>query len=266
MVKKEYNGKVRVDGKIKALIRPLTEDEATSLEESLLAEGRAISPFWLWGDLLVDGHNRFRLCKKHKLPYEVIQVYEDAEDIEEVKYRIRRDSLARRHLTQMEQSKTRAEMVSSKMKKGEKLVDAVRTVAEEVNVSPRQVYRDVQRAELVETIDEEAKPATDTMSLPSVKKLAAMPKAKQRAVVKKAGGDGKEVEKVIRKAKSKEKTSAASLFNSIQKQHFSGRTGLPQMLDAMAEANGGKGGQYEIANSSLDKFLAAAMKMKDGKL
>lgn len=266
MKKKEYTGKVRVDTKIEDLIRPLTDDEAKNLEESLLAEGKALSPFWLWGDLLVDGHNRFRLCKKHKLPYEVIQVYEDTDDIEEVKDRIMRDSMARRHMTAGELSSIRARRVGHKLSKGEKFVDAVKAVAEESNVSARQVRRDVKRAELVETLDEDLKPATVAMSTPVVKKLASLTKTKQAAIAKKADGDGKVVTKEVKKAKGKEKPSAARLFVDLQRQHFSGKSGLPQMIDAMADANGGRGAQYNIADTAMNTFLKATQAMRDGKL
>ena len=91
-------------------------------------------------------------------------------------------------------------------------------------------------------------------------KVATLPLAKQQA----SGSDGKEIEKVVRKANGKEVSSAAKLFMMMQKQHFSGHTGLPQSLDAMAEANGGKGGNYEIANESLNSFLRATKLMRDG--
>jgi hypothetical protein len=216
MIKREYNGKVRVDAKIKDLIPPLREDQLKTLEESLLAEGKAISALWLWGDLLVDGHNRFNLCKKHKMPYEVIQVYEDAEDIEDVMDRIRRDSLARRHMSPGEQSKIRAERVAYKISKGAKPADAVRAVAEESNVTPRQVRRDVQRAELVETLDEDLKPAMDAVSTPVVKKLASLSKPQQKAIAKKADGDAKVVEKEVKKQTPED---AASKVKSIANQH-----------------------------------------------
>lgn len=266
MVKKDFKGKVRVDATIEAMIPPLREDQLKTLEESLLAEGKAISALWLWGDLLVDGHNRFRICKQNKLPYDVIQVYEDAEDIEDVMDRIRRDSLARRHMSAMEQSKIRAERVAYKMKKGAKLSDAIKEVAEESNVSDRQVRRDVKRAELVETLDEDLKTVADAVSTPVVKKLASLTKAKQKAIAKKADGDGKVVEKEVKKAKGKEKPSASRLFIDLQRQHFSGKAGLPQTIDAMAEANGGRGAQYNIANTAIDTFLKATQAMRDGKL
>lgn len=199
MVKKEYNGKVRVDAKIEAMIRTLTEYELNALEESLLAEGKSISPLWLWGDLLVDGHNRFRLCKKYKLPYEVKQAYEDAEDMDDVMDRIRRDSLARRNLSTGEQSKHRAERVSYKIKKSVDPSEAIRAVAKESNVSVRQVQRDVKRAGLIETLDEDVKTIAVAVSTPVVKKLASLSKEKQKAVVKKAGGNAKAIEKEVKK-------------------------------------------------------------------
>jgi hypothetical protein len=266
MIKKEFKGKVRVDATIEAMIPPLRDDQLKTLEESLLAEGKAISALWLWGDLLVDGHNRFRICKQHKLPYEVIQVYEDAKDIEDVMDRIRRDSLARRHMTTGEQSKIRAERVAYKIKQGAKPADAVRAVAEESNVTPRQIRRDVKRAELVETLDEDLKPATVAMSTPVVKKLASLTKTKQAAIAKKADGDVKVVAKEVKKAKGKEKPSAAKLFVDLQRQHFSGKSGLPQTIDAMAEVNGGRGAQYNIADTAINTFLKATQAMRDGKL
>lgn len=216
MVKKEFNGKVRVDAKIEAMIPPLRDDQMQTLEESLLAEGKAISPLWMWGDLLVDGHNRFRICKQHKLPYNLIQVYEDAVDIEDVKDRIRRDSLARRHMTPGEQSKLRAERVEYKINNGATLGAAIRAVAEESSVSPRQVRRDVKRAELINNLDDDLKQAANAVSTPVVKKLASMSEAKQKAIAKKAGGDSKEIEKVIKKQTPGE---AANKVKSIANQH-----------------------------------------------
>jgi hypothetical protein len=216
MVKKEFTGKVRVDSKIEALIPPLEKEQLKILEESLLAEGGSHSPLWLWGDLLVDGHHRYKLCKKHKLWFDMIQVYEDAETIEEVEYRIKRDAIGQRNMTPGAQSKFRAEMVAYHIKNGSKKRAAVKTVAAESEVSIRKVYRDVERAELVETIDDEVKPATANMSTPAVKKLASLPKPKQKAAAKRAGGDGKKLEKEIKQDTPAE---AAAKVKNIAHQH-----------------------------------------------
>ncbi|WP_205736508.1 hypothetical protein [Achromobacter mucicolens] len=63
---------IRVDEGLRAYIDPLTEDEHAALERSLLAEG-CRDALVLWGDLLVDGHNRYAICIKHDIPFKTIQ-------------------------------------------------------------------------------------------------------------------------------------------------------------------------------------------------
>lgn len=61
-----------VNEELKAYIDPLTPDEYEALERSLLAEGCRDS-LVLWGNVLVDGHNRYGICKKHDLPFNTVQ-------------------------------------------------------------------------------------------------------------------------------------------------------------------------------------------------
>jgi hypothetical protein len=61
-----------VNDELKAYIDPLTPDEHAALERSLLAEG-CRDALVLWGDLLVDGHNRYGICQKHGLPFQTVQ-------------------------------------------------------------------------------------------------------------------------------------------------------------------------------------------------
>lgn len=57
---------------LKAYIDPLTPDEYTALERSILAEG-CRDALVVWGNLLIDGHNRYSICKKHGLPFSTVQ-------------------------------------------------------------------------------------------------------------------------------------------------------------------------------------------------
>ena len=61
-----------VDEELKAYIAPLTAEEHESLERSILAEG-CRDALVLWGNVLVDGHNRFGICQKHGLPFQTVQ-------------------------------------------------------------------------------------------------------------------------------------------------------------------------------------------------
>ena len=61
-----------INEELKAYIDPLTPEEYEALERSLLAEG-CRDALVLWGDLLVDGHNRYEICRKHGLPFQTVQ-------------------------------------------------------------------------------------------------------------------------------------------------------------------------------------------------
>lgn len=63
---------VQINQELKAYIDPLTPDEYASLEQSLLAEG-CRDALVLWGDVLVDGHNRYEICRKHNIEFRTVQ-------------------------------------------------------------------------------------------------------------------------------------------------------------------------------------------------
>lgn len=63
---------ITVNPELKAYIDPLTPDEHAALERSILTEG-CRDALVLWGETLVDGHNRYGICQKHGLPFETVQ-------------------------------------------------------------------------------------------------------------------------------------------------------------------------------------------------
>lgn len=63
---------ITVSEELKAYIDPLTPDEHEALERSLLAEG-CRDALVLWGDLLIDGHNRYGICQQHGIPFQTVQ-------------------------------------------------------------------------------------------------------------------------------------------------------------------------------------------------
>ena len=56
---------LRIDPEFESRIPPLTDDEFEQLEENILADGIIISPIIVWGEIIIDGHNRFRIIEKH---------------------------------------------------------------------------------------------------------------------------------------------------------------------------------------------------------
>lgn len=63
---------IRIDEEFKNLIPALSADERNGLEESLLKEG-CRDALVLWGDILIDGHNRYEICTKHNIPYKTVE-------------------------------------------------------------------------------------------------------------------------------------------------------------------------------------------------
>lgn len=63
---------ITVNEDLLAYIDPLTLDEHAALERSLLAEG-CRDALVLWGEVLVDGHNRHGICIRHGIPFTTVQ-------------------------------------------------------------------------------------------------------------------------------------------------------------------------------------------------
>ncbi|MDH2234882.1 hypothetical protein N5K27_01075 [Pigmentiphaga sp. GD03639] len=63
---------IEINEELRAYIDPLSEDEYAALEGSLLAEG-CRDALVLWGNVLVDGHNRYGICRKHGIEFRTVQ-------------------------------------------------------------------------------------------------------------------------------------------------------------------------------------------------
>jgi ParB-like chromosome segregation protein Spo0J len=63
-------------------IDPLTTHEYLALERSLLKEG-CRDALVLWGETLIDGHNRYAICQKHNIPFQTKQndSFQSVEDV-----------------------------------------------------------------------------------------------------------------------------------------------------------------------------------------
>ncbi|MBV8634549.1 MAG: hypothetical protein JO002_08680 [Burkholderiaceae bacterium] len=64
--------RITINEELRKFIDPLTEAERSLLERSLLAEG-CRDPLVLWGEILIDGHNRYEICRKHGIAFNTVQ-------------------------------------------------------------------------------------------------------------------------------------------------------------------------------------------------
>ena len=59
-----------IDPEFRDLIPPLNEEELKLLEASIVADG-CESPLIVWNGVIVDGHNRYAICRKHEIPFAI---------------------------------------------------------------------------------------------------------------------------------------------------------------------------------------------------
>lgn len=90
----------RIDPELNDVLPELSNADYKALERSLLTEGYKGAPIMVWGDVIVDGHNRYKICKKHNIPYEVKSV--EFESKEEAIIWMVRQQLGRRSLTTLQ--------------------------------------------------------------------------------------------------------------------------------------------------------------------
>jgi len=93
-----------IDPELKSLLPELTQEERWHLEMDLLDRG-CLSAIATWNKVIIDGHNRYELCTKNNIPFEITELTFSSKD--EAKYWMLKNQLARRNLTPIQ----RAEIV-----------------------------------------------------------------------------------------------------------------------------------------------------------
>jgi len=88
---------ITLNQELRSFIDPLTPVEYAALERSLLAEG-CRDALVLWRDVLIDGHNRYDICRKHDIAFRTVQ-NDRFESIEDVMLWVIDNNLARRSVS-----------------------------------------------------------------------------------------------------------------------------------------------------------------------
>jgi transcriptional regulator with XRE-family HTH domain len=82
---------------LRSLIDPLADIEYAALERSLRVEG-CRDALVLWNDILIDGHNRYAICRKLDIPFKTVQ-NTSFTSIEDVQLWVIENNLARRSVS-----------------------------------------------------------------------------------------------------------------------------------------------------------------------
>lgn len=65
-----------IDPEFQGKIPPLTQAEFDQLEANILADGEVSMPIIVWNGVIIDGHNRWKIIKKHpEIPYRTKEMH-----------------------------------------------------------------------------------------------------------------------------------------------------------------------------------------------
>mgnify|MGYP000136931558 CR=1 FL=1 len=149
-----------IDPELRALIPPLTDDERRTLEENILRDG-CRDPLVVWRDhnILLDGHHRYEICRRHEIPFNIIEIA--LADRESAADWIDANQLGRRNLTPDQAALLRGRRYNRLKRKqgrppktGQNVQFSGKTaqqLAREHGVDERTIRRDGAFAEAVET-------------------------------------------------------------------------------------------------------------------
>ena len=247
-----------VNEELKAYIDPLTQDEHEALERSLLAEG-CRDALVLWGDVLIDGHNRYGICSKHGIPFNTVQNtrFKSMDDVHlwmieqhlgrrsvsdyqrGVLALRKRDILETRRRAEQEQLRRESEGEAAPSATADndsppwdpapKLSKA--DLAREAKLSPSQVtmiekIHDHATAEVIEAM------RVGAISLSAAATVASLPEDEQRAAARGGKDELKQAAKRVRDAKRKPKPAREDADDEAQPLSMAEADGLDGNVDS----------------------------------
>lgn len=103
---------MKIDKEFASLIEPLSDQERRQLEENIVSYGGARDPLVVWrdgkGGILLDGHNRYEICTRLGLTYEIDEL--EFADRSHAKEWMIRHQFGRRNLSAYQRTKLALEL------------------------------------------------------------------------------------------------------------------------------------------------------------
>jgi N6-adenosine-specific RNA methylase IME4 len=171
---------IQIDPEFKALIPPLSTEELEQLEANIIKDG-CRDPLVLWGEILIDGHNRHEICTRNFIPFKtVVKNFENRDDAMDW---MDANQLGRRNIQPQQADFLRGRIYNRRKKavgsnlpqnrlkdQNDPLVSTAEQVATETGVSPATVKRNGKMAEEVENDPELLAAINDRTEFKKVKR------------------------------------------------------------------------------------------------
>ncbi len=220
-----------VNPDLQAYIDPLTPEEYTALERSILAEG-CRDALVLWGEVLVDGHNRYGICQKHGIAFQTVQNTRFA-SMEDVHLWMIEQHLGRRSVSDFQRgvlALRQREIVAARRERAlaqapadapdATTPDSATSTAPEPLPSREAIAKAARisstQVKLIETIQKQAAPEvvaavrSGTLSINAAAAVASLPAEEQVAAASAGADELKQAAKRVREAKRKPRTTPAA--------------------------------------------------------
>ena len=262
---------ITINETLRAYIDPLTANEYAALERSLLAEG-CRDALVLWGEVLIDGHNRYAICRRHDIAFRTVQ-NDSFASIEDVQLWMIDNHLARRSVSDFQRgvlALRKKEIVAARAVVPDDSRPAAAEAADAPVAKPVQTRQDTARiagisSNTIGQIEKIQKAATPelvqavrlgTISINAAAAIATLPGAEQVAAV--AGGRtelqqaARQVREQVRAARPPKDATA----------DVAGETGsevdaLRRKITALSAENAALRQQLADLNSALDAAKSA---------
>ncbi len=230
-----------IDSEFRDLIPPLSETQYGGLKDDIIGFGKAYEPIKIWNGVIIDGHNRFKICSENNIPFKTLDYTSDLGTRDDVIDWIFRNQLNRRNLSPDQYSYLRGMQNLHRMKmhggdrkseeakssgQNDHMISTREVIAQEQGVAPRTVQRDTEYAKAVNTI-------TKAVGIDTVKQkiLAGDIKAAKKDIVELAKATPEVQKEIIAKSLERETNIKTLLNEEKRQQQISDRnTAIPERI------------------------------------
>ena len=267
---------------LKAYIDPLTADEYEALERSLLAEG-CRDALVLWNDILVDGHNRYGICRKHGLPFNTVQNTR-FQSMDDVHLWMIEQHLGRRSVSDYQRGvlALRKRAILGARQKAQRDAGsnsgmATSAAAPDDDADARPPWDDmpvaVSRAELareaklssnqvsmIERIHAQATPEvvealkSGAISISAAAAVASLPEDEQRSAAQAGKAELRQAAKRVRDARKRTRPEGADGAEAAHDEHPADAKALRRRVDELERENAQLRGQVETLQNQLQRL------------
>lgn len=202
-VKRKHDFELTIDPRLRDLIPKVSDQSFKEMEASIVETGGPEKPLVVWNGVLVDGHHRYRICQKKKLPFTTVE--RKFESIGDAMMWTINEHLTRRNMTPDQLHTVRHRKVALRMEiMGESKVEAIEHAASTEGVDRSTVRRSFskheQRQKLLDSVPDDVREKVEELPVLDLRVLSGLPEDKQREVVAEHGGDKKALSKSLRQS------------------------------------------------------------------